>query len=54
MLSNETNIKYEATTPSISDIAIQLEEPHEIWRRATVCPPLPQETLFLAWLCLWY
>jgi len=29
-LINETNMKYEATTLSISEIAIQLEEPHKL------------------------
>jgi len=40
ILINETNVKYEATTLSIWDIAIHLEEPHKICRRPAVRPPL--------------
>jgi len=37
---NETNIKDEATTLSIRDIAIELEEPRKTCRWAAVCSRL--------------
>ena len=49
-LINETNVKCEATTLSIWDIAIHLEEPRKICRRPAIRPPLSAVTVSLHYL----
>ena len=44
-LINETNIKYEATTLSMWDIAIELEELQKTCQWAAICLPLVYDTI---------